>query len=417
MKKLKKWFEILRNSLRQAVLELRTNKLRTTLSLLGVTFGIFCIIGVLTTLSSLEQNIQNDIKALGDNTIYIDKWDYSGGPDYPWWKYVNRPEPKFNEMLLLKKSSSILRNICFVLNTNVDLQHENSVLQNVNCYGPTNGFADIQPVELFKGRYFSTAELEGGSSSAVIGYVNAEKLFGKPENAMGKIISIKARKVQIVGVIKKQGKSFVGGWDFDQAVIIPYPNFKQIFREKNSNPLILVQAKQEVSLDAFKDELKGVMRTIRRLGPKEEDDFTLNAISDFSKVVSGFFASVSLGGWFIGLLSLIVGAFSIANIMFVTVKERTPIIGLKKAIGAKNGTILAEFLLESAFICLLGGLIGIILVLLLTFILTKALDFPIYISFKMIGLAISICIAIGVLAGIIPARMAAKLDPVVAIRS
>lgn len=414
---MKKLIEILSNSLKQAILELKNNKLRTTLSLLGVTFGIFCIIGVLTTLSSLEQNIQNDIKALGDNTIYIDKWDYSGGPDYPWWKYVNRPEPKYNEMMLLKKSTSIIRNICFVLNNNANVEYQNSALQNIILYGPTNGFTDIQPVELFKGRYFSTSEMENGSSSAVIGFTNAEKLFGKPENAIGKYITIKARKSQIVGVIKKQGKSFVGGWSFDESVIIPYPNFKQMFREKNSSPMILVQSKEQLSLEAVKDELKGVMRTIRRLGPKEEDDFTLNAISDFSKVVSGFFGSVSLGGWFIGLLSLIVGTFSIANIMFVTVKERTPMIGLKKAIGAKNGTILAEFLLESAFICLLGGLIGIILVLLLTVILTKALDFPIFISFKMIGLTISICISIGVLAGIIPARMASKLDPVVAIRS
>ncbi|MFN9491510.1 MAG: ABC transporter permease, partial [Sphingobacteriales bacterium] len=222
----------------------------------------------------------------------------------------------------------------------------------------------------------------------------------------------------VVGVIKKQGKGVLGGgWEFDESVMMPYPFFKQVFREKWSNPKIMIQGREGIALEAFKDELRGRMRNIRRLGPKEEDDFALNAISDFSKAVSGFFGSVTLGGWFIGLLSLIVGAFSIANIMFVTVRERTPIIGLKKAIGAKKSTILAEFLLESAFICLVGGAIGVLLVFGLTFLLTSLFNFPVFISMKILGVAVGICIAIGIGAGIIPASIAAKLDPVVAIRS
>jgi putative ABC transport system permease protein len=179
----------------------------------------------------------------------------------------------------------------------------------------------------------------------------------------------------------------------------------------------MIQGKPGMDIDAFRDELKGVVRGIRKLGPTEEDDFTLNAVSDFSKSVAGFFSSVNLGGWFIGLLSLIVGAFSIANIMFVTVRERTPIIGLKKAIGAKKGTILTEFLLESAFICILGGMIGVLLVLGLTQILTSALDFKVFVSAGLMGLAVSLCIFIGILAGIIPASIASRMDAVVAIRS
>jgi putative ABC transport system permease protein len=409
--------EILGNSLRLAFLELRNNKLRTTLSLLGVTFGIFCIIGVLATVSSLEQNIQKDIKALGSNTIYIDKWDYSGGPDYPWWKYVNRPEPKHEEMLLLKQSTPLIDKITFVLNSNASIESGNNVLERISYYGPTEDFPDIQPFELAIGRYFSSSEMEKGTSNVVMGYENAEVLFGKAENALGKQVKMKNHKGVIIGVIKKQGQSFVGGWNFDRCVIVPYRTFQLLFTERYSNPVIMAQARPELDVDAFRDELKGKMRNIRRLGPKETDNFTLNSVSDFSKSVSGFFSSVSLGGWFIGLLSLIVGAFSIANIMFVTVRERTSIIGLKKAIGAKRSTILAEFLLESSFICLLGGLIGLILVFVLTFFLTQAFKFPVYISMKILGLALSICIAIGILAGIIPAFIAARLDPVVAIRS
>lgn len=415
---MKKILEIMGSSFRLALLELKNNKLRTTLSLLGVTFGIFCIIGVLATVSSLETNIQNDIKKLGDNTIYIDKWVYGGGSgDYPWWKYVNRPDPSFKEMQVLRKDTAVINKIAFVLDTRANVEAENSMLERIQLYGPSNGFVEIQPFEVQWGRYFSTAELDNGTNSAVIGYTNAEVLFGKPEKAIGKQIKIKNKMVNVVGVIKKQGKGILGGWEFDECVIIPYPSFRQIFAEKYSSPVIMVQGKPGVPLESFKGELTGIMRNVRRLGPKEEDDFALNAISDFSKQVSGFFGSVTLGGWFIGLLSLIVGAFSIANIMFVTVRERTPIIGLKKAIGAKKSTILAEFLLESAFICLLGGLIGLLLVFLLTFALTKAFSFPVFISLKILSLAIGICIAIGISAGIIPASIAARLDPVVAIRS
>ncbi len=414
---MRKIIEILGNSFRLAILELKNNKLRTTLSLLGVTFGIFCIIGVLATVNSLEQNVQNDIKDLGSNTIYIDKWDYSGGPDYPWWKYVNRPNPKFDEMRELKARSTVIKNICYTLNSQSNIEFGNEMLTNVNIYGITQGFVEIQPFEMMAGRYFSSMELDQGTANAVIGYENAEKLFGKAEKAVGQEIKIKTKKAKIIGVIKKQGKSLIGGWAFDECLILTYPFYRLIFEEKWSQPNIMVQGQDNMSVEAMRDELKGTMRNLRRLGPREEDDFSLNSVSDFSKAVSGFFGSVTLGGWFIGLLSLIVGAFSIANIMFVTVRERTPIIGLKKAIGAKKGTILAEFLLESAFICVLGGAIGVLLVFLLTFALTSAFGFPVFISMNILTLAVGICVGIGILAGIIPASMAAKMDPVVAIRS
>ena len=412
-----KTLKIIANSFRLAVLELKNNKLRTFLSLLGVTFGIFCIIGVLATVSSLEKNVQDDINSLGSNTIYLDKWDYSGGPDYPWWKYVNRPEPKYEEMHLILEKSSAVGNICFNLNSNFNVEHENDVIENVNYYGVSENFDVIQPFEMAYGRYLNGSEFNIGSPAIVMGYENAEVLFGNAEKALGKEVKLKNKKAVIVGIIKKQGKSLIGGWEFDRCIIMPYRFFKQMYEEKWSNPTIMIQGKENVSVYALKDELKGVVRGIRKLGPLEEDNFTLNAVSDFSKAVSGFFSSVNLGGWFIGLLSLIVGTFSIANIMFVTVRERTPVIGLKKAIGANKFTILTEFLLESAFICILGGLIGIFLVFTLTKILSSALDFPVSISMSLLSMAIFLCVSIGILAGIIPASIASRMDAVVAIRS
>lgn len=415
---MRKTLEIVWTTLKLAVQELTKNKLRTFLSLFGVTIGIFCIIGVLSTVSSLEKNIQDGVKSLGNNTVYIDKWDYQGGAEYPWWKYVNRPSPKLMEMRLIKEKMSAKINAVFSFTTQSFIQFDNDKLDGINYHGITDEFDKIQPIEIAYGRYLNQMDFDYGTPNIVIGYDNAEMLFGKPEKAIGKEVGLRNKKAIVVGVVKKQGKSFVDGWEFDKSIVLSYKFMKQmLFNERWNNPKIIIKGPDDMSSDALKDELKGAMRSIRRLGPTEEDDFALNAISDFSKSVSNLFGSVNLGGWLIGLLSLIVGAFGIANIMFVTVRERTPIIGLKKAIGAKRRTILMEFLLESALICIIGGLIGIILVVILAQLLSSAFNFPIFVSTQILGLAIFICIAIGMLAGIIPALIASKMDPVVAIRS
>lgn len=415
---MRKTLEIVWTTLKLAVQELTKNKLRTFLSLFGVTIGIFCIIGVLSTVSSLEKNIQDGVKSLGNNTVYIDKWDYQGGAEYPWWKYVNRPSPKLNEMKFLKEKVSAKINAVFSFTTQSFIQYDNDKLDGINYHGITEEFEKIQPIEIAYGRALNQMDFDFGTPNIVIGYENAEMLFGTAEKALGKEVDLRNKKAVIVGVIKKQGKSFVEGWQFDKSIVLSYKFMRQmLFNERWNNPKIIIKGPEGMSSEALKDELKGAMRSIRRLGPTEEDDFALNAISDLSKSVTNLFGSVNLGGWLIGLLSLIVGAFGIANIMFVTVRERTPIIGLKKAIGAKRRTILMEFLLESALICIIGGLIGILLVVVMSQLLSSAFDFPIYVSTQILGLAIFICIAIGMLAGIIPAMIASKMDPVVAIRS
>ncbi|MEP6582959.1 MAG: ABC transporter permease [Ginsengibacter sp.] len=413
---MRKTLNILSSSFRLTMQELMVNKLRTSLSLIGISFGIFCIIGVLATVSSLEMNIQNQIKSLGSNTIYIDKWNYSGGPDYPWWKYVNRPVPKFSEVEFIKQRSQLSTNVAYFIRTQGTIQYENLALEGVDLYGVSEEENDIQPVKIEFGRYMSAAEFASGSPVIIIGYNNAEDLFGSPSLAVGQQIKMKDKFATVVGVMKKVGQSLIG-WNYDASVMLSYRFARQVFNEDYSNPAIMVKGKENVPAAALADELEGVMRSIRKLSPKQEDNFTLNQISSFSDKVSSLFASINLGGWAIGALSLVVGAFGIANIMFVTVKERTAMIGLKKAIGAKKRSILSEFLLEAAIICIMGGLMGLLLVYLLTIILTNVFDFPVYISAGILTLAISICITIGILAGIIPAYTASRLDPVVAIRS
>jgi putative ABC transport system permease protein len=411
--------EIVTSSFKMALQELWTNKLRTFLSLFGITIGIFCIIGVLATVNSLEHNIQNEVKSLGTNTIYVDKWDYSagGGPDFPWWRYVNRPSPKYSEMQQIVERTPGAKYVAFKIDVADNVDYKDNSLSNVQLYGITEQFKDIQPVEIQKGRFISDAEFSQGSNVLVIGVVVAEKLFGSPEVALGKEVTARGKKLRVIGVIKKQGKSMIGGWNFDDNVVLPYRFARNIMDERRADPLILVQGKENLSSKALKDELIGSMRGIRKLTPTKEDDFTMNDINDFSDAISSAFVGLNIGGWAIAALSLIVGMFGVANIMFVSVRERTSQIGLKKAVGAKKNIILTEFLLESAFLCIIGGLIGLTLVFLLTQILTQALDFPVFISTTYMMLAIGICIVVGILAGFIPALQAARMDPVVAIRS
>ena len=412
-------FEITASSFRIAMQELWKNKLRTFLSLFGVTIGIFCIIGVLATVNSLELNIQSEIKALGTNTIYIDKWDYGagGGPDYPWWKFVKRPSPKYSELQEIKARTTTADHAAFVINTMSSVEVRDNTLSNVILYGVTEEFPDIQPVEIQYGRFMTDAEFGLGSNAAVIGNEIAEKLFGSPERAVGKQVSTKGKKINVVGVIKKQGSTIIGGWQFDKSLVASYRFGRTIMDEKRADPLLIVKGRENLSSKAVKDELKSVMRSIHKLSPKEDDDFALNDINDFSDAMSKAFVSINMGGWIIGILSFVVGIFGVANIMFVTVKERTTQIGLKKAIGAKNSVILTEFLLESAFLCIIGGFIGLALVLILTKIASAMLHFHFFLSAKVIAIAIIICIIAGILAGIIPAIKAAKMDPVQAIRS
>ena len=412
--------EIIGSSLSLTWQEFRSHKVRTLLSLSGVAFGIFCIIGVLAAVDSLEYAVQKDIKALGTNTVYIDKWEYAGGgSDYPWWKYVKRPSPKHEEMVLLKQKAPSALNVAMNISVgSSDLEFSDNKVSGVNYYGITEDFINIQPVEIGMGRYLQQSDFDRGSNSIIMGHIVAENLFGKPEKAVGQIISMKnGKKGLIVGLIKKQGKSIIGGWEYDNSILMSYDFLKTITLEENANPVIMVQGKETVPMAQLKDELEGAMRSIRKLKPTQDDDFALNDIDAFSEFASGIFSGINKGGWAIAALSLVVGMFGVANIMFVTVRERTSQIGLKKAIGAKNRMILTEFLLESAFLCIMGGLLGLGGVFLITLASQAIFGFSIFISPNILVLAISICVIVGVMAGIIPASIAARMDPVVAIRS
>jgi len=415
-----KLLSILWNSFKMSLQELHNNRLRSSLSLIGIAFGIFCIIGVLATVDSLKQKVQTDIKALGSNTIYIDKWQYSGGPDYPWWKFVNRPIPKYNEVKFIKDKSSLAEYAAYTNSTNANLLFGNFQMNNISVNAISEDFNKIQTVDILAGRYLTDNEFTRGNPVVVIGYENAMQLFGNPARAVGKVVSFDGHHASIVGVIAKQGQSFVGSpFDYDHCIIVSYRYFASMYdvNSSNFNPAILVKAKDKVASTALVDELEGIMRQVRKLSPAQDDNFALNDINALSENTSGIFATLNIGGAVIALLSLVVGAFGVANIMFVTVRERTSQIGLKKAIGAKKRTILTEFLLESAFLCVIGGFVGLAFVWILATLLSFVLPFAISIAPSIIAVALVICVVLGVLSGIIPAFIAARMNPVEAIRS
>lgn len=414
-----KIFTILWNSFLLAMQELKVNKLRTFLSLLGITIGIFCIIGVLATVDSLEKKVQSDIQSLGTNTIYIDKWEYAGGTDYPWWKFVNRPLPKYSEVRLIKERSSLATEIAFFASATAPAHYDDYELDALKIYCVTEDFDKIQSFEVADGRYFSETDFQRGNPVAVIGNEVALQLFGGAEYAEGKSFVFNNQRVTVIGVINKQGGGFINAFDYDNAMLVTYKYFASVYdlSSGNNSPFIIVKGKENVSSEALSNELRGIMRQIRKISPAAEDNFALNEVSAISKQAGQVFATVNIGGWAIAVLSLIVGAFGVANIMFVTVRERTSQIGLKKAIGATKGTILSEFLIESAFLCVIGGAIGVLLVWLLALAASAAMPFPIVLAPRMVVFAFGLCVVLGVLSGIIPAYTAAKLDPVVAIRS
>ncbi|MEY4049407.1 MAG: hypothetical protein RL262_241 [Bacteroidota bacterium] len=408
---------ILWNSFKMALGELKANKLRTFLSLFGITIGIFCIIGVLATIDSLQSKIKTDLSSFGNNSVYIDKWDYSGGPEYPWWKFVKRPSMKMEEMEFVKKKSTLASNMAFFMQTQESFSYEDNILKGVNLYGVTPEYKNIQSFNIGYGRYFNESDFTRGVPFGVIGFKVAEELYGKADKGVGKTITYKGRKLLVIGVIEKQGSAIINGYDYDKSTIVTHNYMASVYNPESLGPVIMVQPKPGITSKALQEELTGIMRQIRKLSPTQEDNFTCNDVAQFKDQVESVFGAVNQGGWAIAGLSLIVGAFGVANIMFVTVRERTSQIGLKKAIGAKSSSILYEFLLESAFLCIIGGLVGLFLVWMLTLALSSFLPFAITIAPSIIFLAFSICIILGVVSGIIPASIAAKMNPVEAIRT
>ncbi|GAB4021702.1 ABC transporter permease [Spirosoma koreense] len=403
-------------SFRFAWQALRSNLLRTTLSLLGVTVGIFAIIAVFTLVDSLERNIRDSLSFIGDKVVYVQKWPWVFDGDFQWWKYFQRPEPSYKEYRFLSERLENAQAIVAMdFKGRVTVKNGNNSMASL-IQGTTFDYNQISDVPVEVGRYFTQQEMNDSRNVTIIGSDVAENVFPGQE-PLGKTIKINSLNFVVIGVQERKGESILNvGGNPDIKCLIPYGAFAKMFHSLNPSIDIAIKGyDSDEGLLELESEIRGLMRTRRGLRPTQEDSFSINRPEAAAKAISGIFSVLTVAGWVIGGFSILIGGFGIANIMFVSVRERTNIIGIQKSLGAKNYFILFQFLFEAVLLSLVGGLAGIFLVYLLSFINLGTLDLQLTAGNIALGLGVSS--VIGILSGIIPAFSAAKLDPVIAIRA
>jgi len=396
---------------------LRNNKLRTLLSLLGVTIGIFSIIAVLAAVDSMDKKIKEDLSDMDMNTIYLMRFSF-GPSEVPRWKREQFPNVTYEEFETLKRSVNGVDKMSFNMFTrNENIKFEDKTVNSIRVKPSTNEFFDIESFKIDSGRLFNESESNSGSAVIVIGSEVAEGLFGN-RNPLGKEIRLYGQKLNVIGVLKKQGQGIFGDSN-DVAVFLPVNFLRRMYGDNNQTltPAILIKPEKGIDIEEFKADVSQKLRTMRAIKPGEIDNFFMNVLSGFTDFIDNIIGQMNMIGWVISLFSLLVGGFGIANIMFVSVKERTNLIGIQKALGAKNRFILFQFLFEAIILSVIGGLIGMFLVWIIALILSSALDFEFVLSASNMLLGTGLAAFIGLLSGIIPAITASKLDPVEAIRT
>lgn len=407
--------QIISEGFRMSAQALRANPLRSTLSLLGMTLGIFSIIFVFSVVDSLERSVRSSIESVGSDVLYIQKWPWGGGGgEYPWWKYFQRPEPKYEEMAKLGDRITTEGAMSFLVNISANLNYRNNTVDNVGIMGVSHEYLDIWPTPMAQGRYFSPQESESGKNVAVIGHDVARGLFGSLD-PIGKRIRILGEKVRIIGVFEKEGEKLIGESQ-DELVLLPVEFMLRKVNEDELQTTIMVKARDGVSVDQLQDDVEGAMRGIRRLRPRAENDFAINEISVLQNSTEAIFSGLGLIGLIIGGFALLAGGFGIANIMFVSVSERVGQIGIQKALGARRNFILYQFLSESVLLSLMGGIIGLLITGALVWVARSATDFPLALSGGNILTGVVISVMIGLVFGLIPAIKASGMNPVDAIR-
>ncbi len=401
------------------------SKLRSVLSVLGITIGIYCIIIVYALVHSMEKNLNDSFSGFGTDVLFVQKWPWDEfGGNYPWWKYLSRPQTTIEEAGFLEKylSAQTVSAIAFSFGDQAKVEHGKHNVSNVGMACISYQYNLIQKVDVENGRYFTSEEVEGGRPVAIIGHTLAEELF-PGEDPVGKPIRFKNQNAQVIGVCRKEGQSVINA-SSDNRFFIPvkfavgFMNYK----EDEMGSQIMVKAAPGVTLDELQVEVNQIMRRVRRLKPFAVENFAVNRMSMITDTISKFFGTVTVIGVVIGLFSMLVGCFGVANIMFVSVKERTGEIGIQKALGAKKIFILLQFLIESVWLCLLGGMVGLGLVWLslkgFGYILEHQMDSAVklFLSPGDISMGIIVSVLVGLVAGMLPAWSAAKLSPIDAMR-
>jgi len=399
---------------------LRANKLRTLLSLLGITIGIFAIISVFTVIDSLEKYMRESLNSLGSNTVFIQKWPWTppeGEREYPWWRYLNRPVPQESEVDEILRHTTSAKQAVFLFGFNASIQGESAVVESSEVMASTFSLLNLWNLEVEQGRYFTESEMVSGAPVAVIGAELAKRVFGGG-NPVGKEIKVRGKRILVVGSYVRKGKdSFGTSMDERLHIATSLAASMVDFRTRDMGQTINVQPQDNVEKARFISEVEGVMRSLHRLRPMEENDFAINEAAIISNRLDAFFLVFNIAGSVIGGFSILVGGFGIANIMFVSVKERTKIIGIQKSLGAKRYFVLLEFIFEAVILSLIGGIVGLSLVFVGAVVVSNSGDMILALNLKNIVLGLLVSGGIGLIAGFVPAWVASRLDPVTAINS
>jgi len=411
-------FKLMSESIIFAFGSLKGDKFRTFLSLFGVTIGIFSIVTVFTAIDALRANVETGLQSFGSSTIYIQEFPFAPEPgeEYKWWEFRTRPRPKIEEYVFLRNNSKTAEAAAFITFSNLTVKYKRNSFGDGFVTAHTYDWNKIasSPIEL--GRYFSVHETQSSVPVCILGHSVAENLF-HGEDPINKVVKLGNANVRVIGVLKKEGESIVSIFDTDNSIWVPYTFAGSLFNVKRSSSMICMIPKEGVGRDEFIQEIKQLMRAIRRLKPSQKDNFAVNEMTFLLNTTKEIFTGISLAGWVIGGFSILIGGFGIANIMFVSVKERTNIIGIQKALGAKKYTILTQFLAEAAALAVIGGAGGILLVFLLVSAVGGNETFPMQLSLYNIVRGLMIASVIGIVAGFIPAYTASNLNPVEAINS
>ena len=411
--------KLIYESISFAFTSLKGDKFRTFLSLFGVSIGIFSIVTVFTVVDALRANVATGLSAFGSDVVYIQKFPMTpeeGETEYKVWEYIARPNIKYEEFLFLKANTKYSEAIVFATDASLTAKYKRNSFGRATVFAHTYDWDKVSSFEMESGRYFSPSETQFSVPVVILGNSVAETLF-QGEDPINKTIKLGGNNVMVIGVMKRVGESMVSFIDNDNSILVPYTFAGNLFDVKRYGGFITAVPKVSADREEFKQELRQLMRSIRRIPPKEKDNFSIAEMTFLLDIVDNIFSGITMAGWIIGGFSILIGGFGIANIMFVSVKERTNLIGIQKSLGAKKYVIQTQFLTEAAFLALAGGVIGLLIVALVVMLIGSSSDFPMELSVGNVMRGLVISSVIGIVAGFIPARNAANLNPVDAINS
>ncbi len=396
-----------------AVSAVWSNKLRAVLTTLGIIIGIVSVTGMATVTNGIEQGFENDIASLGTDVVYIEKWPWVGGPGFKWWEYINRPNITEKLAADLNDRSRMVEAATAVVSTARSVKTQYESISSTRIIGVQANYGDVQAVDLAEGYFISPFDDQGARNVAIIGASVAEELFpfGNP---IGKELKIAGNTFRVIAIMTRQGQGAEGSSSEDWAVQVPFNTFKKYFGTRWRDVSVRAKVVDGVALDMAKDEIRGVARLSRGLTVQEADNFEINEQETLRASIEPIKNAIFGIGIGLTALALLVGGIGVMNIMFVTVRERTREIGVRKAVGARRISILMQFLVEAIVICMVGGLIGVGLAFPLSMLIGMVL--PASLDLGTVALAFFICVAIGTIFGLAPAWSAAKAPPIEALR-